>query len=148
MPNRPQSAQPRLCAKSAGAPNVGIFWQYGKRLIVAGTPLAKAEAYGEHMIFSSSHLNYWAELQRAGTVSRETEYEEYPRGRVIYNTKAHKFTLMADKCIIKNKRLVTRIMSTLRLPKNTKVVTDSHYRCAKCMETKATRTEQEKDWDF
>jgi hypothetical protein len=83
MRNRRQSAQPRRDAKLAGAPNVGIFWQYGKRLIVAGTPLAKAEAYGEHMTFSSSHLNYWVKLQRGGTVSREMEYEEYPRGRVI-----------------------------------------------------------------
>ena len=83
MRNRRQSAQPRRDAKLAGAPKVGIFWQYGKRLIVAGTPLAKAEAYGEHMTFSSSHLNYWVKLQRGGTVSREMEYEQYPRGRVI-----------------------------------------------------------------
>ena len=61
----------------------------------------------------------WEQYQRNGIVSREMEYEEAPRGRVMYSTKTRRFTLLADKCILKDKRTVSRIMSDLHLPRNT-----------------------------
>ena len=62
------------------------------------------------------------------------EYEEAPRGRVMYNTKSQRFTLLADKCILKDKRIVSKIMSEMNLPsKNTDKGTDSHYRCFACL---------------
>ena len=39
-----------------------------------------------------SHIKYWGELQRDGSVSRDMEYEERPRGRVMYDTKTELFT--------------------------------------------------------
>lgn len=75
------------------------------------------------------------------------EYEEPPRGRVIYNTRTRQFTLFADRCIIKDKRLVGRIMKELNLPRDTKVLRDDHYRCAKCFCEKTTG-DPEQDWDF
>ncbi|MGO9268890.1 MAG: hypothetical protein ACLQOO_01280 [Terriglobia bacterium] len=129
-------------------PKVGIFWLVGKRLVVTGTPLAKGESYGEFKTFPTSHIDHWAGLQRDGIVPREMEYDVPPRGRVMYNTRTQQFTLLADRCIIRNKRLVSNIMSQLCLPKNTTVVTDSHYRCARCMGKKPTRKQEEEDWDF
>ena len=130
-------------------PKVGIFWLDGKRLIIDGTTLAKADIYSEYRNFPTSHLEYWAELQRDGIVPREMEYDERPRGRVIYNAKTQQFTLMADRCILRNKRMVARIMKELSLPKNTEVLPDSHYRCPKCLERKPARKQlEEKDWDI
>ncbi len=31
-----------------------------------------------------SHIDYWSELQRNGKVSSDVNYEEPPRGRVVY----------------------------------------------------------------
>lgn len=129
-------------------PNVAIFWLDGKRLILAGTPLANSETYGQSKNFPMSHIKYWGELQRDGSVSRDMEYEERPRGRVMYDTKTELFTLTADNCIVRNKRLVNRIMSKLCLPKNTKVLRDLHYKCAMCTGKVPTRRQEEKDWDF
>jgi hypothetical protein len=129
-------------------PQVGTFWLYGKRLILVGTPLAKAEGYDKYKNFPRGHLHYWAELQRDGSLPRETEYEKPPRGHVLYSTITQELTLMTDRCILRNKRLVSKIMNELSLPENTNVITDSHYRCAKCMEKSRTREQEQKDPDF
>src|SRR3979411_2820402 len=40
--------------------------------------------------------------------------------------------MLADKCILKDKSLVKKIMSQLILPKITKTGTDDHYECYRC----------------
>lgn len=69
MCKRPQSAQTREHARSVGGPKVGIFWLVGKRLVLAGTPLATAESDGEFRNFAASHIDQWAEVQRDGGVA-------------------------------------------------------------------------------
>jgi hypothetical protein len=66
-------------------------------------------------------------------VSREMEYEEAPRGRVMYNTKTLQFTFLADRCILKKRELVEKIKSNMGLPKDTNFSSDSHYRCFVCL---------------
>jgi len=62
------------------------------------------------------------------------EYEECPRGRVTYDTKARRSRLLADRCILRSKDAVRRIMSAMNLSsKNTDKVTDAHYRCSACL---------------
>ena len=80
----------------------------------------------------------WERYRETGTVLPETEYEEAPRGRVMYNTKTRLFTLLADRCILKKMALLTQIkkeyalaeehggsrrqpLSLLRLPKRVRV---------------------------
>ena len=75
-------------------------------------------------------------------------YDMFARGRVNYEDASRKFTLFADRCIIKNKRQVSSIMSQLCLPRETRVLTDGHCRCPKCLRKKATREQEEEDWDF
>ena len=67
-----------------------------------------------------------------GAVPSE-EYEEYPRGRVAYDTKTGKFTLLADKCILGKKSIVRKIVSVMKLPVGTETDTDPHYRCFRCL---------------
>jgi len=74
-----------------------------------------------------------AGADRNGTVPSETEYEELPRGRVMYNGKTCQFILLADRCILKRKTLVMQIKKEMGLPKNTEVGRDSHYRCFACL---------------
>ncbi len=119
--------------KTAAEPRVGIFWLVKGKLLIEATPLSKAEAYGDFKVHAADHFSVWARLQQAGTVLPEMEYEEAPRGRVMYNTKTGQFTLLADRCILGRKEVVARIKSELRLPTNTKLDTDSHYRCFACL---------------
>lgn len=43
------------------------------------------------------------------------EYEDAPRGRVVYNWKTRRFTLYADRCILKRKSVVKKIMNAMHL---------------------------------
>jgi hypothetical protein len=115
-------------------PHVGIFWLlYGKPLIDS-IPLSEAEPYGDHLTHPHGHGVVWGKVQQSGIVPADIEYEEPPRGRVIYNTKARRFTLLADRYILRDRGAVRKVMSEMNLPiKNTDEGADSHYRCFVCL---------------
>ena len=49
------------------------------------------------------HADYWQQLRRSGAVPGEVEYDEPPRGRVVYDTIGRKYLLYADSCILSKK---------------------------------------------
>ncbi len=120
---------------------VGIFWLVGDRLILDTSPLSEAEPFGDCLGHKTSHIDYWMAQQLLGTVPHDIEYEEPPRGRVVFNRKTQRFALNADRCILKRKSVIDRILNAMRLPTNqTDVGTDGHfghYRCFKCLERTA-----------
>ena len=124
--------QKRKNAKSS-APKVGIMYLVGGKLLIDSTPLAEADRYGDHLIPERGHIELWAELVKSGRAPKG-EYEEFPRGRVAFDTKSSEYALLADRCILHRKSLVSGILSRLNLPAGgTRVDTDSHYRCYRCM---------------
>jgi len=78
----------------------------------------------------------------------ETQTPVCARGGFSYEDASGKFTLFADRCIIKDKRAVGKIMNELSLPKGTRVLPDDHYRCPRCLREKPNRKQEEKDWEF
>jgi hypothetical protein len=112
---------------------VGIFWLVGKRLIIDTTPLSEAGNYGEFRIYEGDHVTFWSEMEERGEVPRDSDYEEHPRGRVNFNTRTKRFTLFADPCILRKKEIVKKLMSLMRLPNDTPLSTDGHYRCFRCL---------------
>jgi hypothetical protein len=114
-------------------PHVGIFWLIDGKLIIDTTPVSKAEAYSTALNHPTSHIDYWTGLQRTGAVLPEVEYEEFPRGRVVFDGREQRFHLMADKCILRRRDVVTGIVEAMHLPVDTKLSTDSHYRCPRCL---------------
>jgi len=79
---------------------------------------------------------------------KDMPYEDCPRGRVNRFDATGRFTLLADRCIIKSKPLLSEIMAGFGLPKGTAVMRDLHYRCAACMGKVPTREQEKEDWDF
>jgi hypothetical protein len=117
----------------APEPKVGIVWLVDGKLAIDNTLLAKAEDYGAFKVHPGDHCSVWEKFQRGGAVPADMEYEECPRGRVTYDTKARRFRLLADRCILSNKDAVRRIMSAMNLPsKTTDKGADAHYRCSAC----------------
>lgn len=119
-----------------GKPHVGIFFLVGGKLFVERTPLVEAGTYADCKMHEGDHVQYWDKLLRTGAVP-ESEYEEHPRGRAVFNFKTEQFMIYADKCILGRKALVARIKSALRLPIVAKTAPDPHYRCPRCLETTA-----------
>jgi hypothetical protein len=92
-------------------PSVGIFWGLAEAgrpplLLVDLRPLDEAEPYGDFLTHGGHH-EYWmalarlgaGELRRRGSPTAPTwsEYEEWPRGRVVYHVPARRFTVWADR---------------------------------------------------
>jgi hypothetical protein len=112
---------------------VAIFWVVNGIPLVDSTQLSQGEDYGEFKIHSGDHYSVWERFQQSATVPADMEYEEAPRGRVVYNTKTRRFALLADKCILNDSRVLRLIISELHLPASTLTGTDDHYRCFRCL---------------
>jgi hypothetical protein len=112
---------------------VGIFWEVRGALIIDGIYPDEAEQWAQFRNYPRGHEELWSKYQRI--VPADTEYHQFPRGRVLYDTVSDRFLLYADNCILRKKRLVEQIFRKLRLPLDTKVSPDDHYRCPRCMRT-------------
>lgn len=89
---------------------VGPFWmveEEGNAAIIAlAVRLDRADAYGDMLTVDTGHLEHWSRLARRGVVAlREagiptapvwSEYEEWPRGRVLYDRVARRVVVRAD----------------------------------------------------
>jgi|SRR5665213_893810 len=115
------------------SPKVGIVYLVGEELFIDSTPLENAGIYGEFRIPERSHIDYCSELVKSGRVPN-SEYEEFPRGRVAYHTKSNKFGLLADQCILSQEKVLGKIFSQMFIPlKDIVMGPDSHYRCFRCL---------------
>jgi hypothetical protein len=120
--------------KSDNTPSVGIFFAFGTWLLSDTTPLRQASAYGEFRIHERSHESFWGQLVAAGFVPPGSEYDEYPRGRIAFNERTQQFSLLADRCILRDKKRVAEIMERMHLPAESTIRgVDSHYRCPHCL---------------
>jgi hypothetical protein len=120
--------------KSTRASNVGIIYLVGDKLWIDATPVARAGNFGDFSFHERYHFQYWEELVKQRAVP-DTEYEQYPRGRVSYDRKSGKFELLADRCILSKKSLVATIFLQMKLPsRGTEMGTDSLYSCFRCVE--------------
>ncbi len=89
-------------------PFFGVVEESGKPAIVALTvPLEQAKTYGDMLTVETGHLQHWSRLARRGAAVLRTageptapvwsEYEEWPRGRVIFACVARRFLIRADR---------------------------------------------------
>lgn len=113
---------------------VGIFWLVKNRLLMRASSLDEAEAYGECLVHGQSHIRCWEALKHTGEVSQDSEYDDFPRGRVTFNTREELFYLFADNCIRRSSTRIARIIRFMHLQSNTVVASDLHYRCPKCLQ--------------
>lgn len=114
-------------------PRLGIFWLVNNKLLIDSVELSQSEQYYDYRNYPHSHIDIWEQWQRIGKAPPESPYEEYPRGRVTYDTKTKIFMLFADKCLLKRRDLIAKIKEELHLPNKITLESDSHYRCFDCL---------------
>jgi hypothetical protein len=99
--------------------------------------LDQAIAYGDMLTVDVGHLDYWTELaQRGGAALRAaglptapcwSDYDEWPRGRVLYDTLGRRFVIRADRKL-HTANLLKRIASQFAInPRDAHVRPDEHY---------------------
>jgi hypothetical protein len=120
--------------KSRSAPQVGIIFFYDHKLWIESTPVQKAAGHGNFKDHDGDHSTYWDGLIKEGKVPEDEEYQNVPRGRVVFHADTGRYHLLLDRCILRRKNLVAKIEQQMGLPaEETDTDTDSHYRCAACL---------------
>jgi hypothetical protein len=109
------------------APKVGIFWIYRGRLLMTAVPVADGLTYGDAIHSRIDHVKFWPLLQRRIKALRDLEYEQVPRGRVVFQGAQNRFSVYMDTKLHSQhtKRLLLKEFS---LPRGrTDFLTDPHY---------------------
>lgn len=88
-------------------PSVGIFWRVANILVIDRSTLEEAEAYGDCITHARGHYECWQKWRALGGTGlatkgypaaiASTEYDEWPRGRIVYEAPANRFVLYADR---------------------------------------------------
>jgi len=120
-------------------PHIGIFWlvqtpEAEPRLLTAGCPLNQAEPYGNCLTYGPGHYETWAHWRRDRTVDptlravvRSYEYEDWPRGRIVFDRPRDLFIIYADHKLLTPAR-IARITTRFYLPQErTDLQSDFHY---------------------
>ena len=123
-------------------PHVGIFWfvrdDEQVMMIADKTPLSAAELYGDFLTHPVGHYDFWESLRRKGPRGLKAaglpgtpawyEYEEFPRGRVVYSRVNSRFTVYVD-ARLSTAEILEEIIRTFGLSGTDYVVDgDPHYR--------------------
>lgn len=126
----------------AEQPSVGIFWGMATSerwvLINEMTTLADSEDYGDFLTYPSGHFEIWEPLTRMPLSQLELsnlpalilgkEYEDFPRGRVVFNKPNRLFTIYADRRL-QHPAIIQAVCRACCLATQTYVVrSDEHYR--------------------
>lgn len=112
-----------------GMPEVGIWWYLKGRLISDTLPWKEAPHSGGFYNGPSDHYHFWGKLQSAFKELRNLEYDEVPRGRVLYDANNKKFLAYGAKGLIETRKLQDLLIREFRLhPKHTLFEADEHYK--------------------
>jgi len=99
-----------------------------------GCSLDQAEPYGDCLTYGPGHYGTWAHWRRGRTVDpilraivRAYEYEDWPRGRIVFDRARDVFIIYADRKLM-TPAMIARIATNFHLPeKRTEVKSDLHY---------------------
>ena len=93
---------------SSGAGTIGIFWFYKDRLMALQTPVSEGERRGVKVDSPLAHSEEWPRVVRehkaANRILTILEYDEVPRGRVLYDMRARCFDIYLDRALLDSTR--------------------------------------------
>lgn len=126
------------------ASQIGIFWfvrwKADLRLLAASCPVSDGEPYGDMMTYGTGHYTTWNRWRRSKTarlervISNTFEYEEWPRGRVSFDTKRNGPLLLCDSKIMKGGS-IGLVLSRFNISfHDVTMDTDPHYKSTQNIE--------------
>src|SRR5271169_521768 len=87
---------------------VGIFWAIQEQgsaatIVDHRCSLKEAEPYGTMLTCPHGHYDVWEQWRKAGgqAAIAASEYEEWPRGRIVYDSEKQRFVLYAEEQILR-----------------------------------------------
>jgi hypothetical protein len=118
---KPQTKRKALAGK------VGIFWVFEGKLLAAPFVLADGVEYGDAINGATDHVHYWPKFHGAHPALRYLEYQEVPRGRVLFMKPTQEYHVYMDKTLFKP-RIKQAITAEFDLQTSTTTfLLDPHY---------------------
>jgi hypothetical protein len=91
-------------------------------------PWRQADFYGGFYSGKNDHATFWATLQRLMPQWKGNEYTDFPRGRVLFDSKEEVFLVYSSREIVNSQDLKKMILAEFNLPMAaTKFAADFHY---------------------
>lgn len=120
---------------------LGIFWFFRGQLLACSVPLAQAERRGHRLDSPLAHVSAWprlvAQQRKALPMLSVLEYDEVPRGRVLYDLLKQGFVIYMDDSLFTasafgrraHPPLAEALRTTFELHGHpVRFATDPHYR--------------------
>jgi hypothetical protein len=123
--------------------HIGIFWgipnpDHSWRILIDKISLADAEPYGDFLTHPRGHYDVWGKWQKLNATALAKraipeavafhEYEDFPRGRIVYHVKTRQFVIYADRRL-QRPDILADIVSLFSLSPGGFIVRfDAHYR--------------------
>lgn len=117
---------------------IGVFWMIstgsGPQMLMASCLLSEAEPYGDFLTYGPGHYEIWDGWRKsrglsapARSVVRAYEYEDWPRGRVVFDKINDRFVLYVDRQLM-DAAQIAEICHRFNIPQTrTRVERDAHY---------------------
>jgi hypothetical protein len=119
-------------AFSAGS-KVGIFWFVQEpgasaRFVGSGVAVSQGERYGEYINYPGEHSRYWPDVKPClSSFFHDHGHKDWPRGRVLYNTKTQAFEVCLNEQL-QTPKFLAEILAYFNLPEAmTSFASDPHY---------------------
>ena len=107
---------------------VGIFWIYQEQIFAKTVRVETIAPIAGYADSDFSHYTVWGEIVRRHPEVYLYEYEEVPRGRVVFNHNKAQYIVYAHHSLIKDKKKRTLITETFKLQEKTVLFKpDEHY---------------------
>lgn len=84
--------------------------------------------YGDFIQLDKDHVNIWNRVKHSLDSTKNAEYDEFPRGRVLFNTVKQRFQVVVSPEIVNDKYKRMDILDWFHLPAGkTDFIADEHY---------------------
>lgn len=108
---------------------LAVFWYYKGKFVGDEAMMNSQDTvqYGDYLQVDSDHFVIWPKYRKELGLPSRIEYDEIPRGRVMFNTRIHKFVVVGSKAIVDNDDARDALISHYGLPITTVFENDEHY---------------------
>ncbi|MBI1257657.1 MAG: hypothetical protein GC204_09315 [Chloroflexi bacterium] len=123
--------------RTCETPCVGIFWRVAQTLLVDRSTLNSAESYGDCLTHPGGHYERWEEWRKIGGLRLSqlgypaaicsSEYDEWPRGRIVYEVPAGRFVVYADRRLQPAQTMALILQAFGLQASPWRMMSDAHY---------------------
>jgi hypothetical protein len=120
-------------AQDAGIGEVGIFWIHEGFLIQSSIPYTEGKDYADFVNGSTDHCTSWYSAQRLRPKLRDYEYDQIPRGRVVFSRRDGKFHIYGSEEFVRNEEEKSMVLKAFSISADNAVFkSDEHYAIIEC----------------